>query len=266
MKYDLKDTTFIIPVRIDSVIRLENLLLTLNNLEDNFDTNIIIVEASYYNNGILKKLIGNTVSYFFIEDKDPIFHRTKHLNTISEKVDTDIIGIWDTDVILESSQIIEAVQQLRDKSYDFAYPYDGRFLDISEIIRNHYLLYKDMDFLKKHTLKMNLLYSSIKEGNSLGGAFLISTDKYKLSGLENEAFYGWGVEDGERYHRWLILNFSFYRSKGALFHLTHPRDINGTMRSEYHYSKTEDEMRMIINSTKEELENKFQCNRNSLTN
>jgi hypothetical protein len=35
MKYDLKDTTFIIPVRIDSMIRLENLLLTLENLESN---------------------------------------------------------------------------------------------------------------------------------------------------------------------------------------------------------------------------------------
>jgi hypothetical protein len=105
---------------------------------------------------------------------------------------------------------MEAIQQIRDKNCDFAYPYDGRFLDTSEIIRNHYLLYKDINFLKNNTSRMNLLYSSIKEGNSLGGAFLISTEKYKLSGLENETFYGWGVEDCERYHRWLIFNFSMY--------------------------------------------------------
>ena len=80
MKFDLKDTTFIIPVRIDSIIRLENLLLTLENLESNFDTNIVIVEADYYHNGILKQLISDNVSHRFIEDKDPIFHRTKHLN------------------------------------------------------------------------------------------------------------------------------------------------------------------------------------------
>jgi predicted glycosyltransferase involved in capsule biosynthesis len=257
MKYDLKDTTFILPVRLDSMIRLENLLLTLENLESDFHTNIIVVEASYYNSGVLKQLVSNSISCYFIEDKDPIFHRTKHLNTISRKVNTDIIGIWDADVILESSQIIDAIQHIRNRKCDFAYPYDGRFLDTSEIIRNHYLLHKDVNFLKKNTPKMRLLYSSIKEGNSQGGAFLISTEKYKLSGLENEMFYGWGVEDSERYHRWLIFNFTMYRSKGALFHLSHPRDINGTMRSQYHYAKTEDELNKIMDSTKEELENRF---------
>jgi len=257
MKYNLKDTTFIIPVRIDSMVRLENLLLTLENLESNFDTNIIVLEASYYNNGILKRLISNSISYFFIEDKDPIFHRTKHLNTISRNVDTDIIGIWDADVILESTQIIEAVQQLRYRNCDFAYPYDGRFLDTSEIIRNYYLVHKDINFLKKNTSKMELLYFSVKEGGAPGGAFLIATEKYKHSGLENQAFYGWGAEDGERYHRWLILNYTKYRSKGILFHLSHPRDQNGTIRSDYHENKTVYEYEKIRNSTKEELLNIF---------
>jgi hypothetical protein len=93
MKYDLNDTTFIIPVRFDSMIRSENLLLTLENLESNFHTNVIVAEASYYNSGILKRLIGNSISCYFIEEKDPIFHRTKHLNAISRQVNTDIIGI-----------------------------------------------------------------------------------------------------------------------------------------------------------------------------
>jgi len=257
MKFDLKDTTFIIPVRIDSMIRLENLLLTVDNLESNFNTNIIVIEASYYNNGLLKKLLSNNITCLFVEDKDPIFHRTKHLNTVSQEVNTDITGIWDADIILECYQIIEAVQQLRNKNCDVAYPYDGLFLDTSEIIRNHYLLNRDIYFLKKNTLKMNLMYSSVKEGNSVGGAFLISTEKYKLSGLENEAFYGWGVEDGERFQRWTIMNFSFFRSQGALFHLSHPRDINGKMRSEAYSLKALDEVNIIINSTKEELEDKF---------
>lgn len=257
MKHELKDTTFIIPVRIDSMVRLENLLLTLKSLESNFDTNIIIIEASYYNNGILKQLLSNTVSYYFIEDKDPIFHRTKHLNTISKQVNTDIIGIWDADIILEGTQIIEAVQQFRNGNCDFAYPYDGRFMDTSEIIRNHYLLHKDMNFLKRNISKMNSLYSSVKDGGASGGAFLISTEKYKDSGLENEAFYGWGAEDGERYYRWLILNYRIFRSKGALFHLSHPRDQNGTMRSDYHEAKILYEYNKIKDSTKEDLINIF---------
>jgi len=257
MKFDLKDTTFVIPVRIDSMIRLENLLLTVDNLESNFNTNITVIEASYYNNGLLKKMFSNNITHLFVEDKDPIFHRTKHLNTVSREINTDITGIWDADIILESAQIIEAIQQLRNKNCDIAYPYDGRFLDTSEIVRNHYLLNKDINFLKKNTSRMNLMYSSVKEGDSVGGAFLISTEKYKLSGLENENFYGWGVEDGERFQRWKIFSFSFFRSQGMLFHLSHPRDINGKMRSESYSFKAMDEIYRIINSTKEELEYKL---------
>ena len=257
MKTDLKDTTFVIPVRIDSIIRLENLLLTLDNLESNFDTNIVIVEAAYYNNRILQQLIGSDISYRFIEEKDPVFHRTRHLNIISNEVKTAFIGIWDADVILESSQILEAIQKLRGNLCDFAYPYNGKFLDTSEILRNHYLLNKDIGFLKKNMSKMNILYSLINEF-ALGGAFLISTEKYKLSGLENEDFYGWGVEDGVRYHKWLLLNYSMYRSEGPLFHLTHPRDINGKMRSESYNNKATDMIYNIINSTRKELEENLQ--------
>lgn len=257
MKYDLKDTTFVIPVRIDSMIRLENLLLTLENLESAFDTNIVVVEASYYNNGILKRLVSSSTSYHFIEDKDPVFHRTKHLNTISKQVNTKIIGIWDADIVLDSSQVFGAVQQLREGKCDFAYPYDGRFLDTSEILRNYYLVHKDISFLKRNTSRMNLLYSSTKEGNAPGGAFLISTEKYKYSGLENEAFYGWGAEDGERYYRWLTLDYKKYRSKGVLFHLSHPRDQNGKIRSVYHEAKTMYEYNKIKNMTKDDLRDMF---------
>jgi predicted glycosyltransferase involved in capsule biosynthesis len=257
MKFDLRDTTFVIPVRIDSVIRLENLLLTLDNLESYFDTNIVVIEAAYYSSGILERLIGNNIVHRFVEDRDPVFHRTRHLNTVSKEVNTAFTGIWDADVILNSTQILDAVTQLRNKTCDVSYPYDGSFLDTSDIIRNHYLIHKNIHVLKNNTLKMKLMYSTVSEGNSLGGAFLISTEKYKLSGMENEAFYGWGLEDSERYHRWLILNYTIHRSAGVLFHLSHPRDLNGRMRSGSYEAKAMNELNKTINSTKEELETRF---------
>lgn len=257
MKYELKDTTFVFIVRIDSIIRLENLLLALEVLESNINTHIIVAEASYYNNGILEQLLGNKISYFFIEDKDPVFHRTKHQNTILKQVNTDFVGIWEADVILESNQIVESISQLRSGNYDFSFPYDGRCFDTSEILRRHYLLYKNIDFLKKNISKMDLLYSSSNKGNAVGGAFLISTEKYEYSGWDNELFYGWGAEDGERYYRWLVLNYRMFRSQGVLFHLSHPRDQNGMIRSDYHESKIMNEYFKVRNSTKEELINKF---------
>ena len=46
MKYDLKDLSFIIALRIKDNERLNNINITVNYLLKNFNTNIIIVEAS----------------------------------------------------------------------------------------------------------------------------------------------------------------------------------------------------------------------------
>lgn len=255
MKENLNDTTFIIPIRIDSIIRLENLLLTIENLESNFDTNIIVIEASYYNNKIVESLISKEIQYLFWEDKDPVFYRTRYLNKATSHVKTDIVGVWDADVIFEPIQILNAVEQIRLKKCHIAYPYDGNFLDISFILRNHFYLNRDIEFLKKNKAKMNLIYSSEYQADAVGGAFLASTGKYRIAGGENELFYGWGPEDGERYTRWERLGFTIYRSQGCLFHLSHPRDINGGNGISIFSKKTKNDiLKLIADSTKQELE------------
>jgi hypothetical protein len=45
MKIDLKEATFIIPIRIESSDRLRNVITTTAFLLENFDTNIIIKEV-----------------------------------------------------------------------------------------------------------------------------------------------------------------------------------------------------------------------------
>lgn len=252
MKLDLTDVTFIIPVRIDSVVRLENLLLTIRNLESNFVTHIEIIEASRYNNGLIKSLISKNICYRFIEDKDPIFHRTKYINIACSKIETSIMGVWDADVIFWPEQIIEAVENIRLEQCDVAYPYDGSFWDTSDILRNYYYTNRNINFLLENTSKMKLLYSSHR--GAVGGAFLASTKKYQEGGMENEDFYGWGPEDGERYSRWKGLNFRIFRSQGCLLHLSHPRDINGGVEvPTFGIMKKREALRVIMNSTKEEL-------------
>jgi predicted glycosyltransferase involved in capsule biosynthesis len=44
--------------------------------------------------------------------------------------------------------------------------------------------------------------------------------------MENENFYGWGVEDDERVKRMEVLGFSINRVQGPMFHLWHPRGKN----------------------------------------
>jgi hypothetical protein len=50
--------------------------------------------------------------------------------------------------------------------------------------------------------------------------------------------YGWGNEDTERYHRFQNLGYKIYRTSGPLYHLSHPRDLNGKFHSELQYHKT----------------------------
>jgi hypothetical protein len=139
MKTDLKDVTFMIPVRIDSIIRLENLISVVQYLFRHFDCRIMVLEADAYNNGIIKKLLGPKIKYHFIEDYDSTFYRTKYLNIMTEMSTTPFLAIWDADIIISSSQIIEAIGKLRNEKYDIALPYDGKVLDVPISIRELFM-------------------------------------------------------------------------------------------------------------------------------
>ena len=257
MKFDLTDTTFIIPIRIDTVVRLENLLLNVDHLQERFQTNIIILEAAPYNNGIIHSLLKDRATYLFVEDKDPVYHRTKYLNQMAMGVKTDFIGIWDVDVIVEHVQIVDAIHHLRENLCDIAYPYGGDCYDTSDLLRNHYLVHRDLEFLKANRGKMQLMYNVEGVIGAVGGAIFVKTDKYWLSGMDNEAYYGWGLEDGERYYRWLSFDFNIYRSLGYIFHLTHARDTSRLSSPKLHHRKIRHDLEEIVNYTKEELYARF---------
>ena len=226
-KIDLKDFTFMFPVRIDSIIRLENLICVITFLKRNFNTNILVLEADKGTNNFIKRLIPQSVDYVYCYDDDPIFYRTYYINVMTKIVQTKFVCIWDADVIIPTDQILTTANFLRNDEADMAYPYDGCFLDISECIREIFLHNMDVRILKRHRNKMSEPY--VKEMK--GGAVMVNRDKYIQSGMENERFYGWGPEDFERYDRWQIFGCRIRRSNGCLFHLTHPRDINGTFNS-----------------------------------
>lgn len=258
MRIDLTDTTFIIPVRVDSMVRLENLVMTVDHLRRHFRTSILILEAAAYANQFIPSLIqGEDVAYQFVEDKDPVFHKTKCLNILARQVTTPIVGIWDADVVVDHSQTLDAVTAIRSDRCDIAYPYDGDFLDTSDVLRAHYFVNRDLDFLRTRRDKMLSLYTVEGVIGAVGGAILAKTEKYLEAGGENEAFYGWGLEDGERHYRWLCLGYRIYRSEGCLFHLSHPRDHNGRFRSNDHHDKAVHDMNQVVNYRREELNHIF---------
>ena len=188
---DLKDVTFIIPVRIDSIERLENLQLVTNYLLENFQTHILIVEAADRNNQFLSQLLNSEIEIFFTKDSNAIFHRTKYINFLAKKVFTPFVAVWDSDVLVAVDQVKTAINLFRRKLDDFVYPYDGRFLDTGIEIRKKFMAYRNINDLEANLDSMIPLYGF----SATGGGFYANILSYMNAGLENESFAGWGVED-----------------------------------------------------------------------
>ena len=81
---------------------------------------------------------------------------------------------------------------------------------------------------------------------SVGGAFMANRMKYIEAGMENENYYGWGLEDHERYQRWKKLEYRTHKVDGPLFHLSHGRGTN----SRYHNPMQANIKHKILSKTK----------------
>ena len=111
MSIDLKNTTFIIPLRVDTGDRLRNVVLSTAFLLNKFDTNVIIEEVDedskfqQYAAPQLEKLVDDmsSITLLYEESKDPIFHRTRILNDMLMESKTDVVVNYDTDVIFPIS-------------------------------------------------------------------------------------------------------------------------------------------------------------------
>ena len=212
-----------IPVRIDSKERKANLSAVVKHLSA-LRCRIIVLEADTHSNA---KDIGYTenVEYVFVEDTNTVFHRTRYINQMLLMAQTETVAIWDTDVLVDYCQIFEALQEIR-LGATIAYPYDGRFIMLSEELSTQTRGRLDFDYLR------NLRMRSFLGRKLCGGAYLVHKQRYLQCGGENECFTGWGPEDAERLHRVVILGHKACRiPSGELFHLYHPRGGNSSYQS-----------------------------------
>jgi predicted glycosyltransferase involved in capsule biosynthesis len=222
--------------------------MTTKYILENFDSEIIVIESGNRNSHILEKLLNKEIRYQFHIDNDPIFYRTYYINRIVEIIRTPLIGIWDTDVIAPPEQVVKAIELLRNNEADFVYPYDKYFLDTSPILSRLYFKEGKIEILLKNMKKMKEMYPP----NPLGGAFLANAKAYRESGFENENFYGWGLEDGERYYRWEKLGYRIKRVPGPLFHLSHERGINSNFHDvDQHFNKKRELLNVVRARTQE---------------
>ena len=253
-KASLQDISFLIPVRLDSVIRLENLMVVIDFLHHHLRSPILVLEASAYKTGIIPAFAGNKINYWFEEDRDDIFHRTKYINTLVGFSTTPYVAIWDCDDIIPPKQIFAALKCIKDGESSFVFPYAKEFLDTGMILREIFIKNRDHTVFTSHKAKMMSMYGP----DPIGGAFLANLQDYKATGIENPNFYGWGREDGERIHRWKGLGYNHNRIDGPLFHLSHPRGINSSFHSNREDQGKWNDILYIKSLGKKELNNKIQ--------
>lgn len=230
MDYYFNDITFLIPIRLDSIIRLENTLVVVKRLLS-LKSHILIYEGGKYDNDLLRRLLPKTnrITYRFIVDDDPVFHKTRYLNMMTDETTTPYLCMWDADVVVEPKQMAQSLRAIKEEGYDISFPFDGDFLETGAVLREMFLKNNSVRFLMKYRQ-----YMGIYNLNHTGGAVFYDRKRYIAAGKHNEKFYGWGPEDLDRWLCWTNLGYKIHRDDGPMFHLTHPRDSNGVIRSTLH--------------------------------
>ena len=243
MKKIILDTTFNIPIRIDSPERLRNLEITTKFLTKYFYANILIGEDS--KEPKVKKY-SNRYGYIYYKNNTDVFHRTKILNDLARASSSTFIVNFDADILIPPTQMLKAIELIRKGNVDMVLPYGGMARNIID---------KKVSFIGN-----NLNLSSLKKddtyemnANALGGAVIWSKKSFIKFGMENENFINWGYEDNERMIRAKKLGLKILRVPGPLYHLDHHRSDNDNFGQKY-AKHNMDELHKIEKMGKYEIE------------
>lgn len=180
-----KKLTFVIPVRIDCNERERNLFTVIKWLSI-LQCRIIVLEADEIQH-IESASLPEHVDYKFIQDNNPKFFRTHYINILLEMATTEVIAVWDSDIIVCHKAIKEAVKYISE-GCTIAYPYDGRFIMLND--EGSEALINSMDIVSFNKKELTPIFKR----PFCGGAFLVNKKRYRSIGGENERFTGWGLK------------------------------------------------------------------------
>jgi len=228
MKIDLKQATFIIPIRIESEDRLRNVITSIAFLLNNFDTNIIVKEVdktSVFAEQVLPQLESffgvAKVKHIFEESDESLFHRQRVLNEMIMEADTEIVVNYDCDVILPIESYTLAYNGIMDGVYDVVYPYGNgmyqRQVNAEDSVVSNFLDGNDYGALNR---------VATEHSSDYGWAQFFRRKCYIDGGMENENFRAYAPEDKERYYRFTTLGYKVGRIDNVVYHLEHARGEN----------------------------------------
>ncbi len=212
--------SIVMPVRVDSEERIENIKSVLA-WTDRMNCTILLLEAD--KNRKLESVAQEfrNVRYIFEEDHSELFHRTMYINKLLHYANTEVVAVWDADIIVAYRQIVQAILLIKECACTIVYPYDGRYIMLSPELSDSFRATRDIVYLDG--LKLQPVFNR----PFCGGVYFVDRKKYLEAGGENERFVDWGPEDAERFRRVQILGQKVsWLPAGEVFHLYHSRDGN----------------------------------------
>jgi len=234
--FNLENTTFIIPLFIESKDRYNNAKTVLEYLNKHFKTSLIIHE--FINDisklDFLDKLTNLNIQHMTeVITEHGVYHRTRQLNEMLNLVKTPVVCNYDIDVILPVESYILSQYLLSNSIFDVVYPYGyGKYQ--YQVDRGFDRKKFNKDFNIK-SIENNFLN---KEISRYGHCIFFRTDKYKSIGGENEEFISYGPEDSERYERCVRFNLNLHRIEDFVYHLEHSRTEFSNSRHRYYNSNS----------------------------
>ena len=237
--------TIVMPVRIDSDERKANLQAVLSHVSG-LGCRVLVLEADSASKLAEEEWIKNA-EHLFIKDESPVFHRTHYINMFLRKAETDIVSVWDADILVSYEQVAEAIS-LIEQGCTIAYPYNGEYVMLSD--RDSEMARKafDIELLKSRRMQ------SVFGRKFCGGVFFVHRERYFECGGENERFTGWGPEDAERLRRVSILGHKVcWTNAGQAYHLNHPRGKNSDFFEEEAAIRLRKELCRVCSMDRDEL-------------
>ena len=227
-RIDLTDTTFIIPLRVESPDRYRNVITTICYLLNNFETNIIVKEGdtqSVFLKDVLPQLENfvdtSKLKHVFEDTSSSEFHRTRYLNEMLEMVETPVVVNYDCDIILPVDHYVQAQEMLLSGKADVVYPYGfgnyAKMATVNDELVSQFLNEGDISILNTNCKIVNARF---------GFCQFFKTDVYRAGGGENENFIAYAPEDEERFYRFDKLGFNVQRIDDYVYHLEHARTPN----------------------------------------
>jgi len=215
----IDDCAIVIPIGIDSLDRLENLLHVLKHVRAVTSIPVYLkcrpVDVTYIapltnpHDNIHMLLTSHVRA-------EPAFWKTKMISEAYTEIPENIIMMLDADVILRPEDLIESFEWIRKGEAQVVYPYSGHFTflgpDNKEMVHTGVLWRKaGRGGPSRKTMK-----------GSVGGSFVLSKSDFHKVGMDLNLIK-WGPEDRKFYKACIDAGLTVKRTAHELFHLDHSR-------------------------------------------